>query len=44
MLACVDVAYHDLATIGACVLFKTWAASCAAGETLISLGRILIRL
>ena len=38
MLACVDVAYHDHATIGACVLFQTWAASCAAGETLISLG------
>lgn len=38
MLACVDVAYHDHATVGACVLFQTWTASCAASETLISLG------
>ena len=38
MLACVDVAYRDNATIAGCVLFRAWSDDCPADQVLLSQG------
>jgi deoxyribonuclease V len=38
MLACMDVAYRDHATIAGCVLFRTWTDDQPADQVVVTLG------